>query len=119
MADPTETFNTLFCDIVSDIKGDDYAAESTAAKINNLATLLKVRPLPTDEPVVVPDPVPETRWGRFKLAAAKVLDNETTRTVIKAAGSVAGVGIVAYATINKDHVLERQALDQAHQQQIR
>lgn len=119
MADPTESFNIVYCEMLDNINNvDDYASDTAKLMIENLAVLTKSRPEPT-EPEPTPDPVPETRWGRFKLGAARVLDNETTRTLIKAGGSVAGVGVVAYATIRKDHVLERQALDQAHQQQIR
>lgn len=119
MSDPTEAFEIVYCDMLADIHNTtDYASDTAKLMIENLAVLVKSRPEPI-EPEPTPDPVPETRWGRFKLGTARALDNETTRTLIKAGGSVAGVGLVAYATIRKDHVLERQALDQAHQQQIR
>lgn len=116
MANPTESFDAVYIEMLDNINNvTDYASEDATTMIDNLVKLSKARP-EQPEPVVAPDPVPETRWGRFKLGTARVLDNETTRTVIKAVGSVAGVVVVAHATIKKDHVLERQALDQAHQQ---
>lgn len=118
MENPTEAFETVYCDMLASIHDNvDYASDTAKLQIENLVNLSKARPEPV-EPDTTP-PVPETRWGRFKLGAARALDNETTRTLIKAGGSVAGVVVVVYATIHKDHVLERQSIDQAHQQQIR
>ena len=56
-----------------------------------------------------------TRWDRVKAGMSCVYDNETTRAIIKAGGALGGVAIVAYSTIKKDHVMERQALAQANQ----
>jgi hypothetical protein len=111
---PTDAFNELFIEAVADLKNRELDAESTTTAINNFVNLSKAQPTPP-EPVVDPNPVPETRWGRVKLGVRNAWDNETTRTVIKAGGSLLGVVVVANATIKKDHVLERQALDQAHQ----
>jgi hypothetical protein len=44
-----------------------------------------------------------------------VWDNETTRVLIKAGGAFAGVALVTWATVRRDHVLTREALSQANQ----
>lgn len=90
------------------LEGDEFAA---AAK--NLNEFSKVRTL-LPEPEILP-PVPTTRWGRFKAGASAVWDNETTRVFIKAGGAFAGVGLVVWSTIHKDHAMERTALAQANQ----
>lgn len=119
MSTPHEAFDTVYVDLLETIGHDpDYTSDTVKLQIDALVNLNKARPEPV-APVVDPDPVPETRWGRFKCGLARAWDNETTRTLIKAGGSVGGVAIVAYSTIKKDHVLERQAIDQAHQPQIR
>lgn len=66
-------------------------------------------------PEVPPTPEPTTLRGRAGRRIAAIWDNETTRVFIKAAGAFAGVGAITYATIHKDHVIERQALAQANQ----
>lgn len=90
---------------------DIHSDEATAA-IKNLKTFSECRP---PQPDPDPDPEPTTFWGQTKCAVARVWDNETTRVLIKAGGAFAGVAAVAYSTIHKDHVLERQALNQANQ----
>lgn len=113
---PSDAYDKLFTEMVEDIANREFEHDTTAAAINNLVALSKAsphRPEPEpDQPVV-----PTTRLGRFGAGIGKVWDNETTRALIKAGGAFAGVLVVANATIKKDHVLERQALDQAHQQQ--
>jgi hypothetical protein len=111
--DPHDTFETKFSEaVVKATTFDIETAEATTA-IKNLKILSECRPPQPDiEPA---PPVPETAWGRFACTVAKVWDNETTRAVIKAGGALAGVGVVTYATIHKDHVIERQALAQAGQ----
>lgn len=92
-----------------DITDDNFPV---AAK--NLSAFAAVRAvLPEPEPV--PDPVPATRWGRFKAGAATVWDNETTRVFIKAGGAFAGVGLVVWSTVRRDHVLDKTAMNQANQ----
>lgn len=62
--------------------------------------------------------VPETFLARAAFRVARIWDNETTRVFLKAGGALAGVGVVAYSTIHKDHVMERQALAQANQKPV-
>lgn len=92
----------------------DLSTTEATATIKNLKTFSECRPC-APEPEPTPDPVPTTIWGKVKAGSAKVWDNETTRVFIKAGGAFAGVAVVAYSTIHKDHIIERQALAQANQ----
>lgn len=114
MDTPTERFDETIMDFVDRLSNIDLATEDATTMVKNLETLSKCRP-PEREPEPEPLPEPTTVWGRFKLGSARVWDNETTRTLIKAGGAFAGVAVVAYSTIHKDHVMERQALAQANQ----
>lgn len=101
-------------DFVDRIASADPVSEDFANAAKNLETFSKCRPpAPDSEPI--PEPVPTTRWGKFKVGVSKVWDNETTRVFIKAGGAFAGVAAVAYTTIHKDHVIERNAMSQANQ----
>jgi hypothetical protein len=92
-----------------DIASDDFTkATKNLAEFSKVLTLL---PEPESEPI----PVPVTRWERFQAGTAAVWDNETTRVALKAGGALAGVALVVYTSIYKDHVMERQALAQANQ----
>ncbi len=89
------------------------STEATAA-MKNLKIFAECQPLLPPPEAEVPD-VPTTFWSRSKAAVAAAWDNETTRVLIKTGGTFAGVALVAYSTIKRDHVLERQALAQANQ----
>lgn len=114
MQTPHERFNETFVDLVREAASHDLHSEDSTIAMKNLETFSKVRP---PEPIVELEltPEPTTVWGKFKLGTARVWDNETTRVVLKAGGAFAGVWYVAHATIQKDHVLERQAMQQANQ----
>lgn len=92
----------------------DLSSDEATTTMKNLKIFSECRPQDS-KPEPTPDPVPTTRWGKVKAEISSVLDNETTRTLIKAGGAFAGVAVVAYSTIHKDHVMERQALAQANQ----
>lgn len=115
---PSDAYDKVFTDMVEDIHNRELDDESTTTAISNLVAFSKVQ---VNRPDTEPEPdqpvVPTTRLGRAWAGVGRILDNETTRALIKAGGAFAGVAFVANATIKKDHVLERQALDQAHQQQ--
>lgn len=115
--DPHERFDEQMVRFIEEIATHDLASDEATAAVKNLKTFSECRP-PKPEPEPIPEPVPTTRWGKFKVGAARVLDNETTRTFMKAAGPVIGVVVVTYTTIKKDHVLERQAINQANQRSI-
>jgi len=111
---PTELYDEVLLDFLANVKDHDLSTEDATTAMKNLETFSKCRP-PEPEPEPTPDPVPVTRWEKVKAAASSVWDNETTRVVIKAGGAFAGVAVVAYSTIHKDHVIELQALAQANQ----
>lgn len=113
MADPSDLFNDKFVELIAVLPTDLESNEATTA-MKNLETFSKCRP-PQPEPEPISDPEPTTVRGRMGRVTARVWDNETTRVLIKAGGAFAGVAYVTYATIKRDHVLERQAIDQAHQ----
>lgn len=101
-------------DFVDRISKMDLADEDATAAVKNLEVFSKCRP-PAPEPEPTPDPVPTTWQGKLAARTAAVWDNETTRVLIKAGGAFAGIALVAYSTIHKDHVIERQAMAQANQ----
>ena len=113
---PLDLYNVKFKEFVESLPSDLETNEATTA-MKNLETFSKCRPA-DPEPEPTPQPVPTTRWGKARAGIASVLDNETTRVFIKAGGAFAGVAVVAYSTIHKDHVMERQALAQANQRSI-
>ena len=116
MTDPQEFYNESFEDLTRRVLNLDPATSDASTAFKNLKTFSEVtvpgRPKPP------PTPEPTSRLGKAKAAIVKALDNETTRVAIKSLAYVGGVMTVTYATIRKDHVLERQALDQARQRPI-
>lgn len=112
--DPHERFNETYVKFVETTATLDLSSEEATTAVKNLKTFSECRP-PEPEPEPTPEYVPVTRWEKFKAGASSVLDNETTRTFIKAVGAFGGVAVVTYSTIYKDHVIERQAMAQANQ----
>jgi hypothetical protein len=112
--DPNDLYNKVFVEFLENVKDHDLATDAASAAMKNLKTFSECRP-PDPEPQPEPTPEPTTFWERTKAGTARVWDNETTRVLIKAGGAFAGVALVAYSTIHKDHVMERQALAQANQ----
>lgn len=115
MEDPHKRYNDTFVDLIAEAATHGLHTEEATVAMKNLETFSKVRP-PEPEPEPTPEPVPTTRWGKVRLSLARALDNETTRVLIKSGGAFAGVAVVAYSTIHRDHVLERNAINQANQQ---
>lgn len=114
MDTPQERFDETLMDFVDRIAKLDLADDDATTAVKNLETFSKCRP-PTPELEPDPTPVYTTKWEKVRASAAGVWDNETTRVLIKAGGAFAGVALVAYSTIHKDHTFERQALAQANQ----
>lgn len=108
---PSEAFETKFAELIEEAASHEIHTEDATVAIKNLETFSKCRP----EAAEVPEEVPTDKWGRIKYHAAKAWDNETTRVSIKAAGALAGTLAVVAATIRRDHVLERDALNQSNQ----
>jgi hypothetical protein len=114
MSKSSETFDTRFTELIEEAASYALHSEDAQMAMRNLETFSRVRP-PEPKPEPTPDPVPTTRWGKVAAWAACVMNNETTRTVIKTVGTFAGVALVTSTTIRRDHVVERQALAQANQ----
>ena len=109
-----ELFDSRLADLIEDAANFDLASGDATTAMKNLKIFSECRP---PEPTPEPEPAPElnTFWEKTRFHVASVLDNETTRVIIKAGGAFAGIALVAYSTIHKDHVMERQALAQANQ----
>lgn len=115
MSTPQERFTDAYLHHLDALHQADPGTDESAAMLKELRVLVECQP-PTIEPDPDPTPViPTTRWEKAKATMAAVWDSETTRAVIKAGGAFAGVAYVASATVKRDHVLERQALQQANQ----
>lgn len=113
MEDPQTFFNETFEDLTRRVANEDITGDTFTAAVRNLKLFSDIA-----APPCPPKPDPTTKWGKTKAGVGKVLDNETTRTLIKAGGAFAGVLTVTYATIKRDHVLERTALAQANQRPL-
>jgi len=111
-----EDFDSTLGDLIDRFSKMDIASDDATTAVRNLETFSRLRPPELlSEPI--PEPVPTTFWGKVKASASCLWDNETTRVLIKAGGAFASVALVAYSTIHRDHVLERQSLAQANQRQ--
>lgn len=115
MSTPQERFDETLMDFVDRLAGEDLTTKEATTAVRNLETFSKCRP-PKPTPPPEPEPVVDTTTlGKVKALAASVWDNETTRVLIKAGGAFASVALVAWSTIHRDHVLDRQSLAQANQ----
>lgn len=112
MSDYVALFDAVYCDALLQVKDLDIYSDDATAAMKNLKTLSECRP-PTPESA--PAPEPTTVMGKARMMVNGVWDNETTRTFIKAGGTFAGVALVAWTTIHRDHVITREALSQANQ----
>ena len=116
MTDPRQAFDDKLVQLIANVPTDLESNEATNA-MKNIETFSKIHTaLPDPEPTL--DPEPTKVLGKVARATARVWDNETTRVLIKAGGAFAGVALVAHSTIKRDHVLERQAIDQANQRNM-
>lgn len=114
MSLPNEIFDEKFVDLLREVSNFDFESKEATAAVQNLETFSRCRP-PAQDPEPEPQSVPTTIWEKVKANAMVVWDNETTRVLIKTGGTFTGVALVAYSTIRRDHILERQALAQANQ----
>lgn len=111
MSDFANIFEERLIELLNEAASHELHSDEATVAMKNLKTFSELKPEISDEP----EPMPLTRWGKVRSGLAAALDNETTRTVVKAGGTFAGVVLVVYTTVRKDHILERQALQQANQ----
>lgn len=115
MSKPRETFDARFEELIEATANYDLHTDDATTAMKNLEAYSRCRP---PESPTEPETDPLEGWARVRDGIAKVWNNETTRVFIKAGGTFAGVALVTYSTIRKDHVIERQALAQANQRSI-
>lgn len=114
MSDVVNVYDEVYREALTDVKSLDLSEEAATTAIKNLRTLSECRPpSPTPEPEAIPEPT--TVLGKLKAGLGGMWDNETTRVLIKAGGAFAGVALVTWTTIHRDHVVTREALSQANQ----
>lgn len=114
MSDAVTLYNEVYCNALHQVDGHDLSTDEAAATLKNLKILSECHPpVPIPEPEEIPEPT--TLMGKLKAGTSGVWDNETTRVLIKASGAFAGVVIVTWATVHRDHVVTREALSQANQ----
>jgi hypothetical protein len=109
MDTPQELYDVTYNTYVDQMSNLDVESDEAEKAAKTLKLLTESRPTP------IAEAEPTTKWGKFKRGCAKALDNETARVTIKALGSLGGVGLVVWTTVYRDHVLERQAMNQANQ----
>lgn len=117
MDTPQSHYDEAFMVQVDRAAVHDPESDAFATATKNLKLFSEIR-TPTTEPEPTPDPVPTTVLGKVRAGAARFWDNETTRVLIKAGGAFAGVGLVTWTTVHRDHVMERNALAQANQRTV-
>lgn len=113
MDDRTELINETLMDLVYRAADIDIASVEATTAWQNVKIVSDL--LPEQAESTEPEPEPTTFLGKVGRSLAKVWDNDTTRVLLKSGFAFAGVAGVAYTTIHKDHVVERQALAQANQ----
>ena len=113
MSDAAELHETVFCLALSDLKKHDFSTDEATTAVKNLKILSECLPIQT-ESTPTPAPEPTKLWDRVKTGSTKIWDNETTRVLIKAGGAFAGVALVTWTTVQRDHVVTREALTQAN-----
>jgi hypothetical protein len=112
MSDPVTLYDEVYVDMLDQLKSFGIGDDSATTAVKNLKTLSECRP-PAPEPKPQPEPI--TVLEKVKANVFGVWDNETTRVLIKASGAFAGVALVTWATVRRDHVFVRDALSQANQ----
>lgn len=112
MSNATILFDDVLCNALSEVQTLELATDDATTAIQNLKTLSECRHL-IPEPEATPEPT--TVLGKLKVGMTRWWDNETTRVLIKAGGAFAGVALVTWTTVHRDHILTRDALSQANQ----
>lgn len=109
-----KSYDEIFMDVLDRASKYDLSSSEATTAMKNLKVLSEVRPS-TPEPNPETTPASDTMLGRIKDGLNVVWESETTRVLIKAGGAFAGVALVAWTTVHRDHVITRDALSQANQ----
>lgn len=110
---PKEVYDDNLIELIEKATDHDLHSDEATAAIKNLKTFSECHIAIEDT-----EPEPTTKWGKVSRNLGKAWDNESTRALLKAGGAFAGVVTVVYATIHKDHIVERQAIQQANQRSV-
>lgn len=110
MSDLVSEFDKVYSEALAQIQPEALYDEEAADFLRNLRLLSECRPPVTAEPEA---PTPTTGAGKLRAAVAGVWDNETTRVFIKAGGAFAGIALVVWSTVHRDHVIQREAMSLA------
>lgn len=113
MSELNDEYDKVFMNALNEVYQFDINSDEATAGIKNLKVLSECRPPEQEELKTKPEPV--TVLEKVKANLPGVWDNETTRALIKAGGAFAGVALVTWATVRRDHVMTRDALSQANQ----
>lgn len=113
MSDAENTYDEVYIKTLEKVSEIAIHTDQATTAMTNLRVLSDCRPPTSDEPETKPEP--ETVMGKLKASLNGVWDNETTRVLIKAGGAFAGVALVTWTTVHRDHVVTREALSQANQ----
>jgi len=114
MSDAVNLYDDVYTEALTEVKSLDLTTDEATTAMKNLKILTECRP-PTETLETEAVPEPTTVLGKLKYSIGGVWDNETTRVFIRAGGAFAGVALVAWTTIHRDHVMTREALSQANQ----
>lgn len=109
-----QSYDNIFMDTFVRATKYDLSSDQATTAIKNLKLLSECR-IPTPEPKPETVPEPTSVMDRIKAGLNGVWESETTRVMIKASGAFAGVALVAWTTVHRDHVITRDALSQANQ----
>lgn len=108
-----ESYDKLFMHVADKASQYELSSDEATIAMKNLKIFSEARP-PESEPK--PEIAQPTTVGGKILAGLKgAWNNETTQVFIKAGGAFAGVALVAWTTVHRDHVITRDALSQANQ----
>ena len=114
MSDPQEFFAETFEDLTRRVANEDITGDSFTTAAKNLKLFSEISaPTPTQHKAE-----PTTRLGKLKASVGRFWESPTTQALIKAGGAFGGVYYVTRQTVKRDHVIERQALDQARQRPV-
>lgn len=109
----SQSYDTIYMEAFERAAKYELSSDEATAAMKNLKTFSES--IPPAQPETETKPEPTTVLGKLKSGVSGVWDNETTRVFIKAGGAFAGVALVAWTTIHRDHVVTREALSQANQ----